>query len=57
MQGGLEIPCILTLKGSKELVDKASKLLAISNAKLKAIGDDGKKSISNVKAIGDDGKK
>ena len=29
-QGGLEIPCVLTLRGTKDLVDKAVKLLAIS---------------------------
>ena len=29
-QGSLEIPCILTLRGTKDLVDKAVKLLAIS---------------------------
>ena len=29
-QGGLEIPCILTLRGIKDLVYKAVKLLAIS---------------------------
>ena len=28
-QGGLEIPCVLTLRGTKDLVDKAVKLLAI----------------------------
>ena len=32
-QGGLEIPCILTLRGIKDLVDKAVKLLAISKTK------------------------
>ena len=29
-QGGLEIPCVLTLRGTKDLMDKAVKLLAIS---------------------------
>ena len=29
-QGGLEVPCVLTLRGTKDLVDKAVKLLAIS---------------------------
>ena len=29
-QGGLEIPCVLMLQGTKDLVDKAVKLLAIS---------------------------
>ena len=29
-QGGLEIPCVLMLRGTKDLVDKAVKLLAIS---------------------------
>ena len=29
-QGGLEIPCVLTLLGTKDLVDKAVRLLAIS---------------------------
>ena len=28
-QGGLEIPCVLTLRGTKDLVDKFVKLLAI----------------------------
>ena len=31
MQGGLEIPCIIRLQGTKELIDKASKLLGISS--------------------------
>ena len=30
-QGGLEIPCVITLQGTKELIDKANKLLALSN--------------------------
>jgi len=30
VQGGLEIPCIIILQGTKELIDKARKLLAIS---------------------------
>ena len=29
-QGGLEIPCVITLRGTKELVDKVKKLLAVS---------------------------
>ena len=29
-QGGLEIPCVLTLQSTKDLVEKAVKLLAIS---------------------------
>ena len=29
-QGGLEIPCVLMLRGTKDLMDKAVKLLAIS---------------------------
>ena len=29
-QRGLEIPCVLTVRGTKDLVDKAVKLLAIS---------------------------
>ena len=33
-QGGLEIPCVLTLRGIKDLVDKAVKLLAISKTKV-----------------------
>ena len=28
--GGLEIPCVLMLQGTKDLVDKAVRLLAIS---------------------------
>ena len=31
VQGGLEIPCIIRLQGTKELIDKASKLLGISS--------------------------
>ena len=30
LQGGLEIPCVLMLRGTKDLVDKAVRLLAIS---------------------------
>ena len=33
VQGGLEIPCILMVRAVKDLVDKASKLLAISDMK------------------------
>ena len=33
VQGGLEIPCILMLQATKDLVDKASKLLAITDMK------------------------
>ena len=31
VQGGLEIPCIITLQGTKELIDKARKLSTISS--------------------------
>ena len=31
VQGGLEIPCIIRLQGTKELIDKVSKLLGISS--------------------------
>ena len=38
-QGGLEIPCVITLRGTKELVDKAKKLLALSNESVKSTGE------------------
>ena len=31
IQGGLEIPCVITLQGAMDLIDKASKLLALSD--------------------------
>ena len=31
IQDGLEIPCIITLQGAMDLIDKASKLLALSD--------------------------
>ena len=37
IQGGLEIPCRLMLSASKELVDKAKKLLALCEQKNKLI--------------------
>ena len=38
-QGGLEIPCVITLRGTKELVDKVKKLLAVSNKSIKPTGE------------------
>jgi len=40
-QGGLEIPCVITLQGTKELVDKVKKLLAVS---IKPIGESNSRS-------------
>ena len=34
VQGSLEIPCIIMLQGTMDLIDKASKLLAISGKKV-----------------------
>ena len=46
-QGGLEIPCVITLRGTKELVDKAKKLLAISNKNIKPTGEQNHKNPEN----------
>ena len=35
VQGGLEIPSVITLRGTKELIDKVNKLLAVSNKSIK----------------------
>ena len=43
-QGGLEIPCVITLRGIKELVGKAKKLLAISNKSIKITSEQNRKS-------------
>ena len=38
-QGGLEIPCVITFQGNKELVDKVKKLLALSIKGIKTTGE------------------
>ena len=50
VQGGLEIPCIVTLQGTKELIDKARKLLTISS-KIDITATDKKPSSKEVAAI------
>ena len=34
VQGGLEIPCVITLQGTRDLIEKATKLLALSDMKI-----------------------
>jgi len=50
VQGGLEIPCIITLQGTKELIDKARKLLTISS-KIDITATDEKPTSKEVAAI------
>ena len=38
-QGGLEIPCVITLQGTKKLIEKAKKLLTLSKKGLKPTGE------------------
>ena len=38
-EGGLEIPCVITLQGTKKLVEKAKKLLNLSKKGLKPTGE------------------
>ena len=35
VQCGLVIPCVITLRGTKELIDRVNKLLAVSNKSIK----------------------